>query len=327
MTKQRVRVGVVGVGTMGRHHARVYGELQDAELVGVTDANHERATAVADEYDTTAYDRESLYKAVDAVSIAVPTPYHHDVASGAIAHGVGVLVEKPFVADYGEGRDLIRLARDQEAVLQVGHVERFNPAVVTLGDIVPDLDVIAVEAQRLGPPINREIGDSVALDLMIHDIDILLSLVDSSVSDVSAIGAQDNQYIAATLRFDNGVVGDLTASRVTQEKVRQLSLTARECRVNVDYIDHTVEIHRNSMPEYVESEGSVRYRNESVIERPTVENGEPLKHELSSFIAAVRDGTDPVVTGEDGLRALELARRIDAVGKGRHFSTAEVEQS
>ena len=138
---------------------------------------------------------------------------------------------------------------------------------------------------------------------------------------MNAVGARDNQYMAATLRFENGVVGDLTASRVTQEKVRRLSLTATECRVNVDYIDHTVEIHRSSMPEYVETDGSIRYRNASVVERPTVENGEPLKHELAAFVAAVRDGTDPVVSGEDGLRALEVARRIDALGTDRQLTT------
>ncbi|WP_255198821.1 Gfo/Idh/MocA family protein [Halorarius litoreus] len=321
MKRNPIRVGVVGVGSMGRHHVRVYSELSTADLVGVADSNEQLASDIADEFDTTAYAREDLFQLVDAVSIAVPTPYHYEVAKEAITAGVSVLIEKPFVADYEEGRELIRLAREHDVALQVGHVERFNPAVVALADIVPDLDIIAIEAQRLGPPLDRHIGDSVALDLMIHDIDILLSLVDSPVADVQAIGARNNQYIAATIRFENGVVGDLTASRVTQEKVRRLSLTAEQCRVNVDYIDHTVEIHRHSFPEYVETNGSVRYRNESVIERPTVENGEPLKHELKAFVAAVRDGTEPVVTGEDGLRALELARRIDAIGVGRPVPT------
>lgn len=317
MSRTPIRVGVVGVGSMGRHHTRVYRELSGAELVGLADADEQRAANLAAEFETSAYTRTELFERVDAVSIAVPTQYHYEVARAALLADVHVLVEKPFVADYSEGRDLIRVAEERDLVVQVGHVERFNPAVVTLSEIAADLDVIAIEAQRLGPPLDREIGDSVALDLMIHDIDILLSLVDSPVADVSAIGARDNQYIAATLRFENGVVGDLTASRVTQQKVRRLSLTAAECRVNVDYIDHTVEIHRSSMPEYVEADGSIRYRNASVVERPTVENGEPLKHELAAFVTAVRDGTEPVVTGEDGLRALEIANRIDAAGAGR----------
>jgi predicted dehydrogenase len=311
-----VRVGVIGVGSMGRHHARVYSELSGVDLVGVSDVNGAQADGVAAEYGTTHLDQADLLRSVDAVSIAVPTPYHAALIREAIDAGVGILVEKPFVADLSEGRELIRLAHDAEVTLQVGHVERFNPAVVTLAEIAADLDIIAIEAQRLGPPLDRHIGDGVAMDLMIHDIDILLSLVESEVVDVQAIGARDNQYIAAGIRFENGVVGDLTASRVTQEKVRRLSLTATDCRVNVDYIDHTVEIHRNSVPSYVESGGTVRYRNSSVIERPIVENGEPLKHELSSFVAAVRDGTEPVVTGDAGLRAASLARRIEDLAAG-----------
>lgn len=309
-----VETGVVGVGTMGRHHARLYRELPETRLVGVADADPERAQGVAEEYDTVAYDREALLDSVDAVSVAVPTPYHAEVAEAAMDAGVHVLVEKPFVEDAASGEALIERADREGLVLQVGHVERFNPAVVALSDIVPDLELVAVTTNRLGPPLDRSVRDGVVLDLMIHDIDVLLSLVDSPLERVEASGTDDGQYATAVLTFADGVVATLTASRITQEKVRTLSLTARECQVNVDYGDQSVEIHRHSLPEYIVNNGDVRYRHESITEHPTVENGEPLRAELAAFAEAVRTGSDPVVDGRDGLRALAVARKIlDAV--------------
>jgi predicted dehydrogenase len=310
MGEQPVRAGVVGVGTMGRHHARVYRELPGARLVGVSDVDRERASEVAEEYDTTPLPRDRLLDAVDVVSVAVPTAYHAEVARAAIVRGVHVLVEKPFVTRPSEGRDLIDLAEQHGVALQVGHVERFNPAVRTLADIVPDLNLIAVNTNRLGPPLERTIDDGVVLDLMIHDIDVLLSLVDSEVERLEASGTRDEQYVCAVVTFENGVVANLTASRVTQEKVRTLSITAEDCQINVDYSDQSVEIHRHSLPEYIVNDGTVRYRHESITERPTVENGEPLKRELSAFVEAARTGSRPVVDGEAGLQALAMARRI-----------------
>ncbi len=311
MTDDRLAVGVIGVGSMGQHHARVYQELPTATLVGLSDVDEQQAAEAAAKYGTEAMDVDSLLRKADAVSIVVPTPFHYETAMTAIEAGVDLLVEKPLVEAPADGRELVRAAADAGVTLQVGHVERFNPAVRTLSEITTDLETIAVDSQRLGPPTNREITDGVALDLMIHDADILLSLVDSPVATVSASGTAGNQYVAATVEFENSVVATLTASRVTQEKVRTLSITAEECRVNVDYMAQSVQINRHSLPEYIETNGDVRYRHENVIERPTVENGEPLKKELSSFVSAVTNGTEPLVTGEDGIRALELVQRID----------------
>ena len=322
-----IRVGVIGVGSMGRHHARVYRELPNVELFAVADADTERAEAVADDYDARVLSTEGVLTAVDAVSVTVPTEYHYAVAKDAMDRGTHVLVEKPFVEDPDAGHDLIATAREAGLTLQVGHVERFNPAVRTVQDIVPDLDVIAVDARRLGPPVDREIGDSAVLDLMIHDIDVVRSLVDGDVADVDAFRAPEDPYVTASLQFDDGVVGTLTASRVTQERVRQLSITARECQVNVDYMKQSVGIHRHSLPEYVEQNGDVRYRNETVIERPTVDNGEPLKKELASFVDAVATGSEPVVTGEDGLRALSIAHRVDGTAADRVGRPQEVRQT
>jgi predicted dehydrogenase len=304
--------GVIGVGSMGRHHVRVYGELPGSTLVGVSDVDSSQATAVATEYGAQPMDRSELLKAVDVVSVAVPTGAHYQVVRECIAHGVHVLVEKPFVDDLSRGRELAALARERGVTLQVGHIERFNPATRVLVDIVPDLDIVGIDIDRLGPPIDRENDDSVVMDLMIHDLDILLSLVDDDIESLSAT-ARDDRHVTAQFRFDGGSVATVTASRLTQQKIRQLSITAMSCRVNVDFISQTVEIHRRSLPEYVESDGDIRYRHESVVERPMVENGEPLKAELSAFVEAVREGTEPIVTAEDALQVLELVDRIEGL--------------
>jgi len=306
-----IATGVIGVGTMGHHHARVYNELPGVDLVGVTDTDRERAADVAGKYGTTPTTQKDLLSRCDAVSVAVPTRFHYGVATEAIDHGVDLLVEKPFVSDIQRGRELIERARRQDVTLQVGHVERFNPAVRALTDIVPDLEIIAIDVRRLGPPVDRETRDGVVMDLMIHDIDILLSLVSGGVEPISAMRARDHDHVTAQLALDGNITANLTASRVTQEKVRKLSVTARDCRVNVDYENQSVQIHRHSLPEYYEDNGDLLYRQESIIERPTIENGEPLKAELEAFVEASRTGSTPPVTAEHALEALEVARRID----------------
>jgi len=307
-----IRTGVVGVGSMGRHHARVYSELPTVDLVGVCDSNKERAREVADQFDTRAMDRGELLSRADGVSIAVPTRFHEAVGRAAIQAGTHVLIEKPFVDDPDVGRELLSDARDRDLVVQVGHIERYNPAVIALQDVMLEVDPIAFAARRQGPPVDRDTVDSVVYDLMIHDIDVVCSLADEPVTDVSAVGAAGGDHVVAHLEFADGLVASLTASRVTQERVRDLAVTAEDCHVDVDYMDQSVQIHRHSLPEYVATNGDVRYRHESVIERPTVETGEPLKNELSSFVDAVRNGEEPKTTGEDGVHAVELARRVEA---------------
>lgn len=322
MSEPQLPVGVIGVGNMGQHHARVYTESPGVDLVGVVDENTERSREVATEYSTRSLDRATILERAEAVSIAVPTRAHAPIAREAIDAGVGILIEKPFVREPAVGRDLIERARERGVVLQVGHIERFNPAMQTLTDVLANLDVIAIDARRLGPPIDRDVDRSVAFDLMIHDIDIVLSLLGTEPQSISAVGCRDNRHVTTTLQFGDGIVGTLTASRLTQQKVRECWITTSECLVVVDYIEQTVRIHRHSLPEYVESAGGVRYRHESITERPTVENGEPLKHELLSFVDAVRNGTEPVVTGIDGLRALELVRQIDTLATDPRAGTA-----
>ncbi|MDS0295244.1 Gfo/Idh/MocA family oxidoreductase [Halogeometricum luteum] len=304
-------VGVVGVGSMGQNHARVYRELPSATLVGVADADEKQAREVAEKHGVAAMSLDDLLDAVDAVSIAAPTQYHYDIAEKAIDRGVHLLVEKPFVDDIDRGWDLVERADDAGVTLQVGHIERFNPAVVTLRDIASSLDIIAIDAHRLGPPVDRDITHNVVYDLMIHDIDVLLSLAEGEITSLSASSALEDRYVTATAEFDSGLIGTLTASRVTQQKVRTLSINAEDCWVDIDYLTQSVEIHRRSVPEYIERNGDVRYRHESIVEHPNVVQGEPLRFELEAFVEAVETGETPVVSGEDGMRALEIATRID----------------
>jgi len=312
--RDRLRVGVVGVGNMGRHHVRVYSELPDARLVGVSDADRECAREVASEYGVEAYDRDRLLSAVDAVSVAVPTRFHAEVATAALDAGVDVLVEKPVVTDLEAGRELRRRARRSDAVVQVGHVERFNPAVESLRDVLAseDGEVLAIDARRQGPPVDRDSTDSVVMDLMIHDIDVLTSLVPGDPIEVNAVSAADGRHVVATFAFENGVGASLTASRVSQQRLRTLTVSAADYQVEVDYQSQSVEIHRDSFPEYVADDGDLRYRNESLVERPMVSNGEPLKAELASFVDTVQRGSEPAVTLDHGLRAVEIARRVES---------------
>ena len=318
-----LRVGVIGVGSMGRNHARVYAELPTVELAGIADADADRAHEVAARHDARAMDRSDLIASAEAVSIAVPTAHHYPVARECIEAGVHVLVEKPFVAEPAEGRELASLADERGVAIQVGHIERFNPAIQALSEILSGKELIAIDARRLGSPREREIKDGAVMDLMIHDIDVALSLVNEDLDLVNAVGTQGSRYVDAQLRFDGGVVASLTASRVTQRKVRELTITTRDAWIVVDYIDRSIEIHRQSSERYEPSDDarhatfhSRAWRrgiesNEGIIEQPMVGGGEPLKEELAAFVDCVETGDEPAVTAEDGLRALEVARTID----------------
>ena len=325
MPSELLTVGVIGVGTMGQHHARVYDELEGASLVGVFDVDPERARTVAERHGTIAVGLETLLERVDAVSVAVPTAHHHAVATTCLEAGIPVLVEKPVVVDPEAGRELRATADAAGVPVQVGHVERFNPAVETLAEIVEGLSVVALTARRLGPPPARRIEDSAVLDLMIHDIDVVLALLDEEPVGVTGCATAGNRHAGALLEFPEAMAS-LTASRLTQRKVRTLEITAEQCLVAVDYLEQSIEIHRRSVPEYVEREEGVRFRHESLIERVRVPNDEPLRNELTSFLEAVRTGSTPEVTIDDGLAALEIVREIEA-GRDDVRATVDLEIS
>lgn len=311
---ERIDVGVIGVGSMGQHHARVYDDLPAANLVGVHDVDENRAVGVADRYGASAVGLDELLDRVDAASVVVPTEYHYDVTTACLDEDVAALVEKPVVGDLEQGRELLSKAKRADVPVQAGHVERFNPAVQTLEELLADQSIVGIDSRRLGPPPERRIDDSAVFDLMIHDIDIVLSLLDEEPASVKSVGRRDNGHVSALLEFPSAPLVSLTASHLTQRKVRTLEVTAEECLIELDYIDQSIEIHRHSVPEYVTDGDGVRFRHESVVERLQVPSDEPLRAELESFLEVVASRDEPRVPLEDGLNAIEVAQQIELQG-------------
>jgi len=301
------RVGVIGVGHLGQHHARVYTELLAARLVGVADSEESRAHDVGEKLGVPYYqsmDELIEHQRPDALSIVVPTSYHYTTAKKALERGIHVLIEKPVTTRPSEAEELLNIAAKNNLVLQVGHIERFNGAVRHISQTVRN--PIFLESKRMGPFTGR-IGDvGVVLDLMIHDIDIVLSLVPSEISRISATGRQmltDYEDIAsAQITFENGAMAHILVSRVSEKRQRQLDIMERERHLIINYETQEVQIHR-----------CVRDNNKGVteiIERPSFPKSEPLKLELAHFVDCVREMRQPLVGIRDGKRALEVAVEV-----------------
>jgi len=306
-----VRVGVVGVGHLGYHHARLYASMDDVSLVGVVDADSERARSVASEFATRPFSSvDALIAAgVDAVSVAVPTASHHDVAVSLLDAGVDVLVEKPIATTSIEARAMLARSKEKGRVLQVGHVERFNGAVIALMSAIKRPRFI--ECHRLSPFPNRGHDVSVVHDLMIHDLDIVIALDGTEVESVDAIGvpvfSTAEDIANARIRFASGCVANLTASRVSMEQMRKIRIFEENAYVSTNYSAQEVLVYRKK--------SGVLAAGASLMESIAIDNldvrkEEPLRLELAAFMECVRDRARPLVAGEDGLRALELAERV-----------------
>jgi predicted dehydrogenase len=298
--KNRIRVGVVGVGHLGSIHAKVYSKLDNVKLAGVCDCNIERALEIGKRFDTASYaDYEELFDKIDAVSIVVPTSLHYNVAKDFLAHGIHVLVEKPITKTLSEADELIEIAKDKKLVFQVGHIERFNSAVLALEPYLKKPRFI--ECQRLGPFHERVKDVGVVLDLMIHDIDIVLGLVKKDTSAIEAVGVStiSNHEDIANVRliFEDGAIADITASRVTKDVVRKIRIFQEDSYISLNYLNQEVAIFRKSGEKIVK-------------EKIKVKKHEPLKRELRSFIECVQTGARPIVSGVEGRRALQVALEI-----------------
>ncbi|MEE9276172.1 MAG: Gfo/Idh/MocA family oxidoreductase [bacterium] len=307
-----IRIGVVGVGHMGSYHVAALAELMDANLVAVADVDEGRAREVADKYGAEVFsDPAELIGRVDAVSIAVPTVQHYRVSRHFLENGVHILVEKPICSDSGRARDLFDIATKNSLVLHIGHVERFNGAVQELTQLVREPHLI--ECRRLGPFTSRVREDGVVLDLMIHDLDIVLRLVDEEVVSISAEGASirsDRDDIAnVQIAFAGGCIASLTASRVTQNKVRTLAISQPDAYVFLDYTDQELRIHRMASSEHRLTREELKYREQFQVERLFVHKDNPLKLELRHFLQAVRAGS-VVAEPERELRSLDVALRV-----------------
>ena len=311
MTEKHIRVAVVGVGDFGRNHVRVWREMPDVTLVGIVDINADRVKAVAAEFGTQALpDISGLAGNVDAVSLAVPTIEHARIGTRLLEQGIDLLVEKPIAASLEEADALIAAAGRNGRILQVGHLERFNPAIVAAEKIVTR--PLFFEIHRLGVFSPRSLDVDVVYDVMIHDLDILLALLDSPVMDLRAVGIPvmtDKVDIAhARIEFASGAVANLTASRVSTEKVRKMRFFQEHEYVSLDFTRQDVLRVRVQPGGGLTHEGEPRVDFEKVLAEPE----EPLRAELRAFLESVRTRRQPRVDGAAARRALELADRVMA---------------
>ncbi len=302
-----LRTAVVGVGYLGRFHAQKYAQLPGSQLIAVADASAEAATRVAQELNVEAVsDYRDLFGRVDAISIAVPTPMHHEIACAALERGIHVLVEKPIATTVAEAQEMVATARTHRRVLQVGHLERFNPAIVSAVQRMTAPRF--VESHRLAPFKQRGTDVSVVLDLMIHDIDLIQELVGEPIESIDAVGAQvfsgEIDIVNARIRFKGGCVANTTASRVSMKQERKIRLFQDDAYLSIDMQQKILTVIRKKDAAPVESPAQVS------IEEESFDQGDALRDEIAAFLKAIQDGTEPVVTGEDGLRALETAIKI-----------------
>jgi predicted dehydrogenase len=301
---------------MGWHHARVLSLLRDAELVGVADPNEVRGKLATEQFGCRWFaDYQTLLGEVEAVCVAVPTLLHHRVGLAALQAGVDVLIEKPIAATQEEANDLIRAAETAGRLLQVGHIERFNPAFRELLKVVAGEEVVVLEARRHSPNPDRANDVSVVLDLMIHDIDLVLELAASPVVRLAAAGGRSGEgpidYVNATLGFANGVVASLTASKMAHRKVRRLYTHCRNSLMETDFLKHNLRIHRRPHTTVSADHGELVYRNDGFIEEVSTTSIEPLYAELEHFLQCVRGEETPAVDGLQASRALLLADLIE----------------
>ncbi len=321
---QAIRIGVVGVGNMGQHHTRVLSLLKDVEVVGIADINVERGLDTASKYRVRFFaDYLDLLPHVDAVCIAVPTRLHHQVGMQCLQAGIHVLIEKPIAASITEAESLVNGAAEHNCILQVGHIERFNPAFQEFSHVLKTEEILALEAHRMSPYSKRANDVSVVLDLMIHDIDLLLELADSQVVKLTASGSQGSDsgyldYVTATLGFANGIVATLTASKVTHRKIRRISAHCKNSLTEADFLNNEILIHRQTTANYKTDYGQILYRQDGLIEKVHTSNIEPLHAELEHFVNCVRGGNQPSVGGEQALKALRLASLIEKMALDGH---------
>jgi len=304
---RKVRTAVIGVGYLGRFHAQKYAALPQSELVAVVDASAGNRDQVAAETGCRAVaDYRDVLGEVEAVSIATPTPLHYPIARECLERGVHVLVEKPITATLAEARSLVDTAARAGRILQVGHLERFNAAILALQGTLGTPRF--VESHRLAPFKERGTDVNVVLDLMIHDIDLIQSLVGSPITSIDAVGrsvfSAGLDIANARIRYANGCVANTTASRVSMKMERKLRIFQDDAYISIDLQQKVLTIVRKPPA------GADVPKGQVVIEERSYEQGDALKYEIESFLRSIIEGTPPVVTGEDGLRALETATNI-----------------
>jgi len=313
---KRIRIGVIGLGRMGQSHCRIYANLRRIQFVGVYDSNPTAADEIAKLYDVPIFESVSqLLEQVDAVSIATPTQTHFDLVMKSLQHGVHVLVEKPITESLGEAEELAAVSKQSDLVVQVGFIERFNPTYQELRNVLEGLSLLAINFRRLSPYRGSNRDVDVVLDLMIHDLDLMLDLVYGEISSLYACGlapfGSALDHVVAQCWYDSDQLVTLTASRVTEQKIRSIEITTREAYIEADLLNKKISVFRGSMGEYLNhNKSGVKYRQESIIEQILVPSIEPLLAEIQSFVECVTSHTIPCASVESGINALRLAYMI-----------------
>jgi predicted dehydrogenase len=341
MNSGKLKIAVIGVGHLGKEHARIYSDMPDVSLAGIVDINKERGEEAAQRYSAKYYSSyKDILGKVDAVSVVVPTKSHYEIAKELLKNGIPVLVEKPMTGTVSEAEELIRLSKSNNTVLQPGYVERFNPAIQAIQKL--DVSLKFIECHRLSPFTFRSADISVVFDLMIHDIDIILYLSKSKVKKIDAVGVNvisDKEDIAnARIQFENGCVANITASRVSFEPMRKIRLFSEDSYISLDYQKQEAMIYKKS-PELTLKSINVEDKDVSTIkdlksfvfgdllkiERIKMDNQEPLKKEIESFVNCIKNGENPVVSGEEGLTAIKTASIIkDEIEKNLELASVNV---
>lgn len=313
--EKHVRVGVIGAGRMGRNHCRLLSTMRHVTLVGVADINEEVGRIVAQQYETDYYPTaQALFATVDAVVIAAPTASHFPLAMQAISHGLHCLIEKPVTAELQEAEQLMRAARMGNTVVQVGHIERFNPAYTELKHVLDEINVAAINLRRLSPYVGSNTDVDVVLDLMIHDLDLVLDLVQQPPTSIHAVGltafSGDIDHAVVQFTFPSTPLVTLMVSRLTEQKIRAIDVTGLEAYVESDLLNKRVLLHRSMTGEYLNQNQHNKYRQESLVERIHVPLAEPLLLELQHFVDCILDGVPSIVPVSAGWQALKLATEI-----------------
>jgi len=301
----RVPVAVIGCGYLGKFHAQKYAGHPEAALAAVVDTDSGRAQAVAAETGSSALsDYRDLFGRVQAASVVVPTTLHYAIAKDLLEHGIHLLLEKPMTTTLAEAQELNALARERNLVLQIGHLERFNPAYLAVGDKVKN--PLFIESHRLNSFQERGTEVDVILDIMIHDIDLILNLVDDEVKTIHAVGipviSSMIDIANARLEFERGCVVNVTASRISDKGMRKIRIFQPDAYISIDFAAQGVSLYRK-----IEEEGRIPY---IVSEKLAIEPGDSLQQEIKAFLGAVRQRSAPPVPGEAGMRALKVALEI-----------------
>lgn len=323
MGDEMIKIGVVGAGHLGKMHIKNLKNLPEIDFVGFYDSDKKRSKEISKELNTLSFNSlNTLLEQCDGVSIVVPTFTHYDVALSAIKKKVHIFCEKPFMQTIEEANEVIKLARDNNIVLQIGHIERFNPALASIKKF--KINPLFIESHRISPFNLRGTDVAVILDLMIHDIDIILSLVNSPIIQIDAAGTPiltDNIDIAnARIKFKNGCVANITASRVSNKSMRKIRIFQRNAYISIDFLKNLTEVFSLSIEDEITNKNSIpitelktknNKKRKIFYEQLQTDKSNAMLEELRAFVNSIKNGTPPPVTGEEGKKALEVAIQIE----------------